>query len=136
MTTTANTMNSTERNRIKRDAEKAARKAANIAKVQETKQAKERTVWEKMADERKGISANAQTTDETSKKKKVRTQKVKSENRISHHRGHGKLSNHVHIKHGPKVRRVTRKEADTLVSDGVASYISKTTYKKLSNKAA
>lgn len=134
MTTTANTMNSTEKNKIKRDAEKAARKASNIAKVQETKAAKEKDVWEKIKDDRRG--EKKETTTSETKSKKIRTQKVRPENRLSHHRGHGKMSNYVHIKHGPKVRRVTRKEADTLVSDGVASYISKTTYKKLSAKAA
>lgn len=99
-------MNSRELNKQNRDDEKQARKAANVAKVEETKAKKEKDVWEKLQDEKRGISANSASPSDSPKNKSKKVRKVLSKNLLSHHRGHAKRPSYVFMQNGNTVEKV------------------------------
>lgn len=120
-----------ELNSEKRKQEKAERKRANIAAVQETKRKK--TVWELINDERAGLTKKeSEEEDDSSKRKfKIRVRKVKAENRLSHHKGHGDIDASVCIKTlNGNIVRVKRTEADKMVKAGSATYAKKKEWKE------
>lgn len=121
-------------NRAKRDAEKAARKRENIAKVEATK--REKSVWEKLADEKAGIKVDESTGEET-KTKRTRTRKTLAKHRLSHRHGHGHQDPQVCVQLlGGECVRVKRAKAAELVAGG-AKYIPKHVWRKsLEKKSA
>lgn len=107
----------------KRREEKLARKRENIAKVEATK--REKSVWEKLADEKAGIKVDEDTGEET-KTKRTRTRKTLAKHRLSHRHGHGKQDNYVCVMlAGGNCVRVKRKQADDAVKNAGAKYVPK-----------
>jgi hypothetical protein len=118
------TSTSRERNKEKRDAEKKARKAANIAKVEATK--REKDVWEKLQDEKKGISTSASSDTTMTKVKSTRVRKVHPKNLMSHHRNN-QSRNWIYMSKGKEVVRVMKADVLTQIDNG---------YKPMSHKKA
>jgi hypothetical protein len=83
------------------------------------------------------IKSKVTNTDGETKSKsaiKVSTRKVLAKNRISHRTGHGKRGNvHLHTINGALIK-LPAKQADAMVSDGSATYLSRTKYNELSAK--
>jgi hypothetical protein len=74
------------------------------------------------------------TSNDGVKASKASTRKVLAKNCISHRTGHGKRGNiHLQTSHGALVR-LPWKQADAMVSEGSAKYISRTKFNTLSAK--
>jgi hypothetical protein len=121
-----------------RKAEKQDRKRDNIAKVETSK--REKTMWEKLGDDRKGISQTDSKEDASkdgpkTPKRSLRVRKVKPENRLAHRRTRGQYKSYVHVRtvNGGTLR-VSRKEAVKIVAAG-GQYLSKTKFRKAQEKA-
>lgn len=120
-------INSRERNKIKRDAEKKARKSANVAKVEETKQKREKDVWEKLQDEKRGINATQVSDNDSKPSKSKKTRKVKPENRLSHHHGHANSRAWCWMIKGKTVEKINKVDVLDKITEG---------YKPISNEKA
>ena len=115
-------------NREKQSEERKKHKA--VLKQEKAEKIKKKTVWELIADERAGIVQPKDGEEDDGKKFRTRTRKVKAENRLSHHRGHGNPSNKVCIKNpDASVVYVTREKAEELVKKG-STYTNKTVWRE------
>lgn len=130
-----------EQNKAERDAEKAKRKAANLEKVNgpkvilsnqksDPKSDKPKTVWEKLADERRGTVTTTDEAGKTVTRKKSRVLSAKA--RQSHHRGHGEQRATICLTYdgGKTVRKVKREKAHADVKAGKASYKTRADFRK------
>lgn len=80
------------------------------------------------------LKSKVTTATAGEKNSKVSTRKVLAKNRISHRTGHGKRSNiHLQTINGGLIR-LPWKQADAMVIEGSAKYLSRTKFNELSAK--
>ncbi len=109
----------------KRKEEKLARKRENIERVESTK--REKSVWEKLKDDKTGVKV--EDTDSGEQKKTFKVRKVHTKNLISHHRGHGRRKSTVCVRNGSGVVRVKWTDAAKLVSQG-GEYVNRSVWRE------
>jgi len=117
-------------NREKQSEERKQHKVA--LKQERAEKVQKKTVWDLLKDDRAGVIQPKDGEEDDGKKKfRVRTRKVKAENRLSHHRGHGNPSNKVCVvTHDGEVLYIKIADAALRVKAGSAKYTTKTAWRK------